>query len=86
MDDEAVDKAKKPMFFSEDDCDTSEDSNYACEDDLGPVVESDTDEEGADNSEAPLLRMLEFRPDMDMRELRFRLGLVIPEANTLELL
>ena len=68
------------MFFSEDDGDASEDSNYTVEDDLGLIVDSDTDEEGADNSQAPLPRMPEFRPDMDMREPRFTLGLVFLDA------
>ena len=79
---EAFDKGNKPMFFSEDDGDASEDSNYVGEDDLGPIVESDTDEEGADNSEALLPRMQEFRLVMDMREPRFRLGLVFPDVDT----
>ena len=55
---------------------------YGGEDDIGPVVNSVSDDEEDSNGKQPLPQMPEFRPDIDMRDPQLRLGLVFPDAKT----
>ena len=84
------DKGKRTVNLSDEDGGVIEDeSDYEAEDNIGGALESDTEEEveGDGDGESAskikinvLPRMPEFRPDVDMKNPVFKLGMVFPDA------